>query len=135
MWNIKYFPTLLVITSMYGLSTSGGRKRIERLHGLMQHVLLNWIELQIFFLICIVYLFYCYQTYFNPIFFFLSRSIFFDKENRPPILLLFYFYWNPILQLSSGLFYPCFMIPNHKIARKIDYHLIFGVKFSNTSYK
>ena len=25
-------------------------------------------------------------------------------------------------------------MPNHKIARKIDYHLIFGVKFSNTSY-
>ena len=25
-------------------------------------------------------------------------AIFFAKENRPPILLLFCFYWNPILQ-------------------------------------
>ena len=42
------------------------------------------------------------------------------------ILFVFYTYFIAVLLLlkpyftSSGLFYPCFIIPNHKIAHKID---------------
>ena len=38
---------------------------------------------------------YDYYTYFNLVYFI---AIFFDKENRPSILLLFFFYWNSLLQ-------------------------------------
>ena len=57
----------------------------------------SWPLQKLLYFICILFLFYCYYTYFNFVEIYFI-AIFFDKENRPSILLLFCFYWNPILQ-------------------------------------
>ena len=77
---------------------------------------------KLLYFICIIYLFYCYHTYFNPILI-CSRTILLLFSLIRKIDHLFYCF---LLLLkpyftSSGLFYPCFIIPNHKIACKIDY--------------
>ena len=52
---------------------------------------------KLLYFICILYLFYCYHTYFNPILI-LSRSILLVFSLIRKIDHLFCFYWNPILQ-------------------------------------
>ena len=59
-----------------------------------QRIAPSWLYLYFIPILLLSYLFY---SYFNFVEFYFI-AIFFDKKNRPSILLLFCFYWNPILQ-------------------------------------